>query len=153
MRENLVRDPAAPEHLFAFLGDFVVPRQVDIVVCPHQIKLHFFAVGRAEEAAVEGVFEEWFVFVPVPVENHDVDAVRCRKVDFFCHDRGVGFVFVAEQRHARLVVSFVLGLRFVDVLPFALAVSENAEFRPARFGVVGGPVVCGDVVVLLFLRG
>ncbi len=92
-------DGAAPVDL-AFIGGGGVEVAGVVVIGPHEVEAHAVAVGGFEEAVVEGVFEEGFSVVPVPVVDEDIDAVGCGGVDFLRDGFGVGFVGVAPERDA-----------------------------------------------------
>ncbi len=76
-----------------------------VVVGPHEGKLDALAVGGLEEAFFEATLEEGTVFVPVPVEEEDIQSVVGGHGDLAGHDVGVGFVLIAPEGHVGLVVA------------------------------------------------
>ena len=147
--ERLVVNRAAPlEAVPGLVRDRIVPSFVHVVVRPHDEELHLAVVRCPEKALVERILEEGTSLVPVPVVDEDVDPVRNRRVDLLRDVSRIGLVRVAPHGLARLFVSSPLRLRLPDALPLALAGLEDAELRPARFGLVRRPHVGRHVVIL-----
>jgi hypothetical protein len=72
------------------------------MICPHDVETHFVVVLRAEEAAVEGLFEKGLILVPIPVKDEHVNAVVDGRLDLLFHHSRIGFVAVSPRRDARL---------------------------------------------------
>ena len=68
---------------------------LDVVVGPHDVKVHFRVVPGFEESVVQGTFEIGTFVIPVPVVDESVDSVRCGSVDPPFDDLRVVVHFVA----------------------------------------------------------
>ena len=142
--EFVARDEAGPlERLERGVRLLVVPETGHVVVRPHHVELHALVVRRLEEPVVQGVLQEGASRIPVPVVDEHVYAGGEGGVDLAGHRFGIVIALIAPVGDDGLVVSFEARRALVDVLPFAEAMLEDAEFlAPARFTLIGGPDDC-----------
>ncbi|MPM94878.1 hypothetical protein SDC9_142027 [bioreactor metagenome] len=96
---------------------------VPVVVGPHQRELEL-GVAAAEEPLVQRPLEEG-AFIPVPVEDEGIDAVRRRRIDFPAHHRRVGLVLITPERNLGLVVAGKARRGMLHQLPFGPALAVN----------------------------
>ena len=163
MREVLLNPPlgdflklvavnaAFPDRGLVLLGKRVVgvpfvPAERHVVIRPHEIELHPVVIARLEETVIQMALEKRHAIVPIPIEDEDIHSVVCRGIDLHLGHIRIGFVDIAPERVARLLVPLELGFVADNGLPFPDPI--RPEYLRAVVGMIGRPDKSGDVVTL-----
>ena len=118
---------AGPDHIIFFDSSQTgIPDIHHIMVCPHQIELHFIHIISFQETIIQRCLHKRTAIKPIPVKNKNIYTMLCCLFYFHRHNRRICFINIPPQRFAVPIMSGISLLHRHNSFPLTY------PYRPKR---------------------